>query len=60
MADDDKDRLNRIAEQATDDFLHRSSVTFLECAINLMMTHMHKDDVAAILRAEADMLDDLD
>lgn len=59
MSDDD-DRINRMAEQATEDFLHRSSVTFLECAINLMMTHMHKDEVAAILRAEANMLDDLD
>lgn len=58
MADDnDKDR---IAEQATDAYLRRSSITFLECAINLMMTHMNRDEVSSILRAEADMLDDLD
>lgn len=52
-------RLDELAEQATDDFLHRSSITFLECAIHLMATHMSLEEVAHILEEEARLLREL-
>lgn len=60
MADDDKSRIDRMTEQAVEDYLHRSSVMFLECAINLMLTHMSKEAVAEILHTEADMIEEFD
>lgn len=57
---DERDRIDRQAEEATEDYLRRSSITFLECAINLMLTHMSKDQVAAILRGQADIVEDFD
>lgn len=52
--------LNEMAEKAVDDWKLRSSITFLECAINLMMTHMSKKAVIKVMRAEIKMLKDLD
>lgn len=56
----ERDRIDRQAEEAAEDYLRRSSITFLECAINLMLTHMSKDQVAAILRGQADIVEDFD
>lgn len=56
----ERDRIDRQAEEAVEDYLRRSSITFLECAINLMLTHMSKDQVAAILRGQADIVEDFD
>lgn len=55
---DDFDDLNRKADDATADYLRRSSIAFLECAINLMMSHMTPQHVAHILREEADIIED--
>ena len=60
MADDDKSRIDRMSEQAVEDYLCRSSMTFLECAISLMLTHMHKSEVASILRAQTQLVEDFD
>lgn len=35
-------------------------LTYLECCISLMLTSMSRDDVAEILRAEAEMVSDFD
>jgi hypothetical protein len=41
-------------------FLKRASITYLECCISLIMTHLPREDVAAILEREAEMLRELD
>lgn len=51
--------IETLSEQATAEYLRRSSVTFLECAISLLATHMTMAEVAAILREEADQLEEL-
>ena len=37
----------------TADFLRRSSLTYLECCIAVMLTHLGHEEVAAILEREA-------
>jgi hypothetical protein len=41
------------AEEATSAFLRRSSLTYLEVCIAVMLTHMPLEDVAVILEQEA-------
>lgn len=55
-----RDDIDRMARQQTEDYLRRSTVTYLECCINLMLTHMSKDEVAAILEAEANLVRELE
>jgi len=57
MTDRERDHLDAMAECITDEFLFRQFMTFLECAINLGATLRHPDEVAAILRDEADLLE---
>lgn len=49
--------LEAMSEAARDDYLRRSSITFLECAISLMATHMTMNEVAQILREEAAIIE---
>ncbi|HEV2503765.1 MAG TPA: hypothetical protein VGV39_11865 [Mesorhizobium sp.] len=51
--------LETLAQKASAQYLRRSSLTFLECAINLMATHMSLEEVASILRQEADHLEEM-
>lgn len=53
-------RLEEMAEEATAFWLARSSISFLECAIHLLLTHMTKDQVIEVLKTEIEMLDELD
>lgn len=53
-----KPTLEQMAEEQTEAFLRRNSTAFLECAINLMMSHMKADEVIEILRAEARYLEE--
>ncbi|WP_186307001.1 hypothetical protein [Mesorhizobium amorphae] len=53
-------RLEQMAEEATADWLCRSSITYLECAISLMLTHMSKEAVIEVMRAETKMLEEMD
>lgn len=48
--------LEAISQEVTAGYLHRSSVTFLECAISVMATHMSVEAVAGILEEEARQL----
>jgi hypothetical protein len=41
------------ADKATAEFLRRSSLTYLECCIAVMLTHLGREEVAAILEREA-------
>ncbi|MBZ9677597.1 hypothetical protein [Mesorhizobium sp. ES1-1] len=52
--------IDQLAAKTTAEFLRRSSITYLECCVSLMMTHMGRDEIAAILEQEADMLRKLD
>jgi hypothetical protein len=47
------ERIDQLAESATADFLRRSSLTYLECCIAVMLTHLGREEVAAILEREA-------
>lgn len=49
-------KLDRVSPDQTNDLLRRSSLTYLECCISLMLTHLDREEVAAILEQEADML----
>lgn len=49
-----------MAERQTAAFLRRASITYLECCVSLMMTHLEREEVATILEKEADMLRRLD
>lgn len=53
-------RMDEMAEEATAEWLCRSSITYLECAISLALTHMTKEAVIEVMRAEIQMLEDLD
>lgn len=52
-------RIRDMDDAATQDYLRRSSLTYLECCISLMLTHMSRDEVAQVLESEAQMVSDL-
>ncbi|CAH2395297.1 conserved hypothetical protein [Mesorhizobium ventifaucium] len=52
--------IEQMAERETAAFLRRASITYLECCVSLMMTHLEREEVATILEKEADMLRSLD
>ncbi|MER8696226.1 hypothetical protein [Mesorhizobium opportunistum] len=52
--------IDKIAERETAAYLRRASITYLECCVSLMMTHLQREEVATILEQEADMLRNLD
>lgn len=51
--------LERLAQEQTQDYLRRSSITYLECCISLMLSHMPAENVAEVLEAEARFIRDL-
>jgi hypothetical protein len=54
------EEIDAICERQKEDFLRRSSLTYLECCISLMLTHMSVEEVAAILERQAETLRELD
>ncbi|WP_225248192.1 hypothetical protein [Mesorhizobium sp. J8] len=52
--------IEQMAAVETAAFLRRASITYLECCVSLMMTHLQREEVATILEQEADMLRRLD
>ncbi|MER8863848.1 hypothetical protein NKI19_08995 [Mesorhizobium sp. M0751] len=52
--------IEQMAARETAAFLRRASITYLECCVSLMLTHLQREEVAAILEKEADMLRRLD
>lgn len=52
-------RIDRLSREQTEAFLRRSSITYLECCVSLMLTHLTREEVAAILEQEARMVRDL-
>ena len=53
-------RIDEMSRDATARYLERNSITYLECAVSLMLTHMSRERVSEILRAEAKMIEELD
>lgn len=49
-------RVAEMNEHETGEFLRRSSTTYLECAINLCLSHMGAEEVAELLESEAVLL----
>lgn len=56
--DDDLRRLNDLSSEAVREYLRRSSTTYLEACISLMLTSMSAEEAAQILEQEAKMLRD--
>jgi hypothetical protein len=54
--DDEHKRLIHFCEQKREEYLRRSSIRFLECAINLCVSHMSMEDVAQLLESQANLL----
>lgn len=52
-------KVERLSQDQTAEFLRRSSLTYLECCISLMLTHLTREEVAAILEQEAEIVRDL-
>ena len=50
----DREREYEMAEAA--EFLRRSSIVYMECAVSLMLTHMSVVDVISVLRSELEQL----
>jgi hypothetical protein len=46
-------QIEEAADNATAEFLRRSSLTYLECCIAVMLTHLDREEVATILEREA-------
>ncbi|TPJ70473.1 MULTISPECIES: hypothetical protein [unclassified Mesorhizobium] len=52
-------RLNELSDAAVSDYLRRSSITYLEACISLMLTSMSPEEAASILESEAKDLREL-
>jgi hypothetical protein len=52
-------RLNELSDEAARDYLRRSSITYLEACISLMLTSMSLEAAAQILEQEAANLREL-
>ncbi|WEX10191.1 hypothetical protein [Chelativorans sp. AA-79] len=52
-------KIDRLSREQTNDFLRRSSLTYLECCVSLMLTHLTREEVATILEQEAHMVREL-
>lgn len=50
---DDGRRVNELSDEAVVEYLRRSSITYLEACISLMLTSMSAEEAAQILEAEA-------
>lgn len=58
--DFDRRRLEGLSRDQTEDYLRRASLTYLECCVSLMLTHLPRDDVAKILEEEARLVREFD
>ena len=48
--------ISDLADKEQAEYLRRSSIQFLECAVHLCATHMPMEAVAELLDAQAEML----
>ena len=52
-------KIDSRSQEQTNEFLRRSSITYLECCVSLMLTHLSREEVASILEQEAKMVREL-
>lgn len=52
-------RIERLSDEQKRDFLRRSSITYLECCIGLVLTHLTSEETAEILERQALLLREL-
>jgi len=52
-------KIDRLSREQTNEYLRRSSITYLECCVSLMLTHLTREEVASILEQEAAMVREL-
>jgi len=52
-------KIDRLSREQTNEYLRRSSITYLECCVSLMLTHLSREEVASILEQEAQMVREL-
>ena len=52
-------KIDSHSQEQTNEFLRRSSITYLECCVSLMLTHLSREEVASILEQEAKMVREL-
>lgn len=52
------DRLKKMAEAETNQYLARQAITFLQCSVNLLAHSFEPEEVAEILEAMADDMRD--
>lgn len=60
MPDREVSRINATSADSTKAYLERSSITYLECAVQLMLTHMSKQRVVETLRQQARIVEEFD
>lgn len=53
------EEVDQLATEATDAYLRRASITYLECCVSLMLTHLSRQEVAQILKEEAELVKQL-
>ncbi|MFC3204673.1 hypothetical protein [Aquamicrobium soli] len=58
--DIDRNNLRKLSQERTEEYLHRTSLIYLECCVSLMLTHLSSNQVADILEKEAQMIRDFD
>lgn len=56
---EDRNRLRNLVTEREADFLRRSSITYLEACVSLMLTHMGREEIAQILEQEAHLVREL-
>lgn len=52
----ERHKLEDLSRQRVEDYLRRASITYLECCVGLMLTHLSHQKVAEILEQEARLL----
>ena len=52
-------KIDHLSREQTNEYLRRSSITYLECCVSLMLTHLSREEVASILEQEAQMVREL-
>jgi hypothetical protein len=58
--DFDRSRLEHLSREQTEEYLRRASITYLECCVSLMLTHLPRAEVIEILEQEARMVREFD
>lgn len=56
----DPRRIDELSAERSQLYLERNSITYLECAVSLMLTHCSKARVIEILKQQAKIISEFD